>query len=176
MTAKTTKTAAKKPAAKKKGMKVVAAAAKNPIGAQATAAKLAAKPAAKAATKPAPAAKKAPAVAATQIPATDDLQKICDKRTTTVGKMATVKGTLNELTKELHTINDELLAAGAQPGMIFTIDGDPMQMTHHVKPSKSLKNVIADFLEAHPQYADEITALEIKHTKENQQQPDFKNP
>lgn len=143
-----TKTAAAKPAKK-------AAAAKS--GAKTAAAKLAAAP-----------------IPAGQLVATPDLQQLCDEQTEIVGRLSAAKGKVNEVTADLHKKNDEMLAAGAVPGMIFEVDGDPMQLTHNVRPSKSLAAVIAEFCELHPECAEEIAELEIKHTKENQQQPSFK--
>lgn len=151
----TTRKAPAKTATKKAPTKGRTRTPKNPIGAKATAAKLA---------------------APVQIPATDDLQALCDERTEIVGRIVSLKGQLATATEELHRKNDEMLAGGARPGMIFTVDGDPMQFTHNVKPSKSYAAVLKELIELHPELAEEVAVLEIKHTKENQQQPNFKAP
>jgi hypothetical protein len=109
-----------------------------------------------------------------QLVATPKLQKLADERTEIVGELSVANGVVNTIKKKLETKNQELLEGGATPGMIFEVDGDPMQFTHNVSPSKAYAKILKELGEKHPELADEIAQLEIKHTKENQQQPNFK--
>jgi hypothetical protein len=146
----TAKTSAKKPAAKK-----AAAAPKTKVGAKAAAEKLSTEP--------------------ETVVAPPELQEIANERWAIVGKLSLANAEVNKVKEELKTKNQELLDAGAVVGMIFEDEnGDPMQFTHNVKPSKAYSKIIKAFTEKHPEFAEEFAQLEVEFTSENQQEPNFK--
>jgi hypothetical protein len=149
------------------------AAKKTPVGAKAAAEKLAAAPA------PAkPKAKAAPApvdAAPEQTVATPELQQLANERFEIVGRLSAKKGEINKIEEELKSKNQELVEAGAVPGMLFeNEDGDPMQFTHNWRSSTSHAKVLKAFAEKHPEFAEELAELSAEFTSENQQQPGFK--
>jgi hypothetical protein len=156
-------TAKAKPAAKKPAAKKATAAKK---GAAVAAAELAADPKAKAAKVVKPEVE--------QTVATPELQALAEQRTEIVGELSVANGVVNGIKKKLEDKNQELLEGGALVGMVFEIDGDPMQFTHNVSPSKAYSTILKELGEKHPELATEIEELTIKHTKANQQQPNFK--